>query len=234
MICGLGVDRGLGVVTLQETIWALHDPAFRIGEVALRLGRRLRLRLGLHLRRGLGSGLGLRLRRPPSAFALVLQQRAGGRRLGLGSSLGLSLGFQRRLGLLDLGHAPDLVGHPVGRLIATRLAQGGVLRLVGLLGGRQPGLDLGLQLRLGLEHPLIAHRLVLGGVGFDLRPVQRHMAQIGQPSPLAQPQHLHEQSAQRRQVTSPELADRPVIGPVHRRHRQEVQPLLAGPRHPSR
>ncbi|WP_293371832.1 hypothetical protein, partial [Phenylobacterium sp.] len=35
----------------------------------------------------------------------------------------LGLGFQRRLGFLDLGDPPGLVGHPVGHLIAARFAQ---------------------------------------------------------------------------------------------------------------
>ena len=39
-------------------------------------------------------------------------------------------------------------------------------------------------------HALIAHRLVLGGVRLDLRPVERHMAELRQPRPLAQLENL--------------------------------------------
>ena len=46
------------------------------------------------------------------------------------------------------------------------------------LGRAQPPLDLGLELRRTLLHALVAHRLVLGGVRLDLRPVERDMAEL--------------------------------------------------------
>ena len=44
-LCG-AIDYDLGIVSLHEAVLALHDPAFRIGEVLLRFG----------LRRGRGRG----------------------------------------------------------------------------------------------------------------------------------------------------------------------------------
>ena len=55
------VHRGLGVVGLHEAVAALHDPAFGIGEVALRArlrlaGRVLRLAAAALARRAVGLG----------------------------------------------------------------------------------------------------------------------------------------------------------------------------------
>jgi len=70
---------------------------------------------------------------------------------------------------------------------------------------------------------------VLGGVGLDLRAVERHVPELHQPRRAAQPQHLHEQRAQRREVPAAELRDRAEIGTAHAGHRHEVHPLLARP-----
>src|SRR6516165_5588592 len=59
-----------------------------------------------------------------------------------------------------------------------------------------PPRDLGLQFRRPLAHPLVAHGFVLGGVGLDLRPVKRDMAELDQPGPLAKAQHLAEKPRQ--------------------------------------
>lgn len=206
----LGIDRRLGVVTLDEAVAALHDPALRIGEVALRLvGRGARLRLGL----------------APAPIALRH------RRLRLGLRLGL--GFQRRLGGADLLQPLGLVRHPGRHLVAALVAQRAILLGIRRLGRRQPGGDFGRQFRLGLLHSPVAHRLMLGRVGLHFGPIQGNMTQVHQSGLLAQPQHLDEQLRQGPQMPPAELRNRPEIRLVAGRHRQEVQPLLARPRQPT-
>src|SRR5271165_3816503 len=75
--------------------------------------------------------------------------------------------------------------------------------------GVHPGF--GFQFLRPLGHPLVAHRLVLGGVGLDLRPVQRDMPELDQTGPLAQAQHLTEKRRQRIQMTLAELRNRAEI-----------------------
>src|SRR5690606_20481632 len=50
----------------------------------------------------------------------------------------------------------------------------------------------------------------------------------------AELQHLHEQIAKGLEMAAAELGDGAEIGPVHRRHRHEIQPLFAGLRQSSR
>ena len=169
----LAVDRDLGVVGLHEAVFALHDPALRIGEVLLRLG--------------LGRGRG-RSRRPSrllASFGFALRLRLGsGSQLGVGRSLRLR--FQFGLGLANPLGAPLLVGDPIRHLRAALVgAVGACLRGVRSIGCAQPpNLDLGFQLRGALLHALVAHRLVLRGVGFDLGTVEGDMAELrrGRPS----------------------------------------------------
>jgi hypothetical protein len=112
-------------------------------------------------------------------------------------------GFQGRSRLLDL---PQPVRPPAkfrGQLVAPSLRTvDPVLRPIRLLRLRQHPLDLDPKLRFRLEHPAVTHRLVLARVGLDLRPVQRH---------LTQAYRREEQTAQRRQVDPPELADHAVV-----------------------
>lgn len=72
-------------------------------------------------------------------------------------------------------------------------------------------LDLLLQLRLGFEYPLVAHSIVLGGIGLHLGAVQRHMAQADHAGRLAEAQDLNEQLAQGLKIAAPELTDPSVL-----------------------
>jgi hypothetical protein len=98
-----------------------------------------------------------------------------------------------------------------GRLVASlffpwRASSAGV----GLVRGAEQVLHLLRQLRLLLLHPLVAHRLVLGGVGLHLGPVQR-VAELHQPRLLTDPEHLDEQLREHRVMDAPELADAGVV-----------------------
>jgi len=53
-----------------------------------------------------------------------------------------------------------------------------------------------------------------------VRPAPR--AQLHQTRRLTQPQHLHEQTPQGRQVPLPEQVDRPEVRLLQRRHRHEI------------
>ncbi len=88
----------------------------------------------------------------------------------------------------------------LGQLIATlAFAVPRVLLGVDQLGLAQQRCDLGFQLGLDFEHPLLAQllrrsqelRLVFGGIGLDLGAVESDVAQTHQARLLAQPQHLH-------------------------------------------
>src|SRR5439155_5613812 len=132
----------------------------------------------------------------------------------LGLLLGSRLGFllQRPLGLANLLQP----GFPLGQFRRQFVSPPprAVLPILGRVDG------LGLRQQLGyflfqflfcLAHPFIAHRLVLGRVGFDLRPVQRYVPQLHQPRGLTQLQNLLEQSGQRLQVTLAKLRQAVVI-----------------------
>jgi hypothetical protein len=136
--------------------------------------------------------------------------------LGLGALLrGLFFGFlfQSRLGLADLLQ-PALPPLQLGRqFVAVPILA--VLRIlfgIGLFGGGQQRIDLLLQARLGLVHVLVAHRLVLAGVGLDLGSIDGHMAQLHQSSLGTQQQSLREQTRERLQMTLAELGDGGVVG----------------------
>ena len=160
------IDGGLGVVGLHEPVLALHDAAIGIGEILLGFGVRLGRR-----RSGFPSGF-----LAPFGFSFLL-------RLGLCSELGFGRLFRLHL-KFDLGLAnplgtPLLVGDPIrhllaGLVVAVQLVLLGVRRL----GRAEPLGDLGFQLRRTLFHALVAHRLVLRRVGFDLGAVERDMAEL--------------------------------------------------------
>src|SRR5262252_7817419 len=63
---------------------------------------------------------------------------------------------------------------------------------VGHLGGIKPLLNLGFELLRPSLHASIRHRLVLGGIGFDLRAVERHMPELHQTRLITQHQNLRE------------------------------------------
>jgi len=65
-LCG-AIDHDLGIVSLHEAVLALHDPAFRIGEVLLCFG----------LRRGRGRGGWRSGFLAPFGFALLLRLSRG-------------------------------------------------------------------------------------------------------------------------------------------------------------
>src|SRR5258708_15134808 len=94
----LGIDRGLGVVALDEAILGLHDPALGIGEIALCvvLGHAA-------WRLAFAAPLGRHL-------AVLARTLAGG---------GLRLRLERRLGLADLGQPAVFVGNPIGQFVTT-------------------------------------------------------------------------------------------------------------------
>ncbi len=56
------------------------------------------------------------------------------------------------------------------------------------------GIDLLLQLLLRPEHPLLAHGLVLGGIGLNLRAIQRHMTKAHHPRLLTNAEVLNKQA----------------------------------------
>ena len=57
------------------------------------------------------------------------------------------------------------------------------------LGLAQQSAHIGVELPLGLQHPPVAHGLVLAGIGFHLGALQCHLAQTHQHRLLAEPQH---------------------------------------------
>jgi hypothetical protein len=200
------VDGDLRVVALDHAIASLLDAAVGIGEVALRpvgrpaVGRPVRLAVVHH-----AGG---------RARPVVI----GGRRF--------RLGLERRLCLTQALEPLLLVGDPIRHLVAAHRPVRPILLGIGRFGARKPRLHLGLQLRFRLAHPPAAHRLVLGGVRLDLRPVERHVPKLHRPRLPAQAQHLNEKIARRLQMPPAKLRDRAEVGPAHPGHRHEVHPLL--------
>ena len=171
---------------------------------------------------------GWRLRLAPRALLLSLW-----RPVGLGRVLGL--GFQGRLRLPDPVKPLGLVRHPIRHLVAPPIgAEAVVFFHVHRCRRLKPTGNLPGKLGFRLLHPAIAHRLVLRGVPLDLGAVQRHMPQLYQSRRPAQTQNLNEQTAEGRKVALAKVGNRPEVRPVHRRHRHEVEPFLAAPRHPTR
>jgi len=174
---------------VEALVRRLHDLRVGVGEVALRLRLRLRRLLVVAL----------------AALTLRLQLR---------------LGLQRRLRLPDPLQAPLAAGKLLGQLVAAALSPvAGIVGLVCLLGLLEQRLCLRPQLgQLGLEpallpaHPLVAHRLVPGGVRPQLRPVQSDSAQLDQPRLGADGERLREQLGERLQVAAAEAGDRTVVG----------------------
>src|SRR5258707_424813 len=192
---GACVNGGLCVIGLIEAILRLHDAAFRIGEVALRLG------IGLVRRRC------RRFARLLAAFGLALLFLFG---LDTTLFLRLQLGvrLQRRHRLLDLRQPLLLVADPIRHLVAALVfAESLVLLGIRRLGGRQHAGDLGLQFRLALLHASITHRFVFRRVRFDLRAIQRDVAEFDQPCRLAQLQNLQEQRTECLQMPLAEVAN---------------------------
>src|SRR5271166_385231 len=149
--------------------------------------------------------------------------------LSLNLGFGSRLGLKGRLGLTDLREPLFLIRDPSGHLIAALvLAESFVLLCVRRFGGGQPAVHLGLKLRLALFHAPIAHGLVLGGLGLDLGPIQRNMAELRKPRHLRKLQHLQKQARQRLQMALAELADGPEVRRIERNDHHEVCPIEAG------
>ena len=120
-------------------------------------------------------------------------------RLGLGVALAFrrclvprSL-LQDFLGFFDPGQPGLAPPQFLRQLVAPLAAVLAIFCLIGGLGLRQQLLHFFLELLLLLLHPAVAHGLVLAGVGFQLRPVQRYPAQFDRPALQRHRQDLLEQ-----------------------------------------
>lgn len=67
--------------------------------------------------------------------------------------------------------------------------------------------DLRLQLRLGLEHVAIAHRLVAACIGFDLGAIDGDRTELDQPHLTGQSHYLHEEFRELLEMQCTEVAD---------------------------
>jgi hypothetical protein len=173
----LGADHGLGIVGLTEFVGvgAAHQGAVGVGEVGLPRGWRIILgRLGRAAAPALlgviDGFLGFVLR-PGRSFGAVPRTGAG---LGLEPGAGgIQLGLQR-LAPGDLGRQRLRVGLGFGI---------GCIRAGGQRGdvGGEPGAQ--------FLRAVVAHRADLGGVGIDLRPVDRHHPEPQEAALARQQQH---------------------------------------------
>ena len=114
-----------------------------------------------------------------------------------------------------------------------RLPETRVLRRIGLPRARQQRFDLALQAPLLLLHPTVTHRLALAGIGSNLRPVDRQLAEVPNPGLARQTDHLHKQRLEIRQMTPAKLANRPMARKIPRRQHPKCHVLLQLPRQPS-
>ena len=136
-------------------------------------------------------------------------------------------GLQRRPGLPYLPQPALTEGQFLRQLIPTLVpAVTVVLVIVHLPGLPQQLRHLRLQLRFLLLHAPVAHRLIPGGVGPHLGPVQGHMAQLHQSRLLTQRQHLQEQAPQRLQMVLAKVGDGAEVGSVVGRQHPEADVLV--------
>jgi hypothetical protein len=85
------------------------------------------------------------------------------------------------------------VAGPIRQFVAAPVfAESLVLFGIRRLGGRQHASDLGFQFRLAFFHALITHRFMFRRVRFDLRAIERDMAELDRLRRLAQPQNLQD------------------------------------------
>jgi hypothetical protein len=195
----LVIDGRLPVVgRVEPASGALHDAAVGVGEVVLILVLR-------HAERSLvAPALGLTVL---AAWLLVIVVAAPACEVRLALTLlqpGARCGNRVE---------PVLPARDLGRDVQLGFV------LLGLVGGTRPveqGLDLGLQLGLGLEHVAVAHRLVATRVGLDLGAVHSDGAQLDQAHLARQAHDLHEQVREFLQVQCAEVTDRAVGGEVAR------------------
>jgi hypothetical protein len=185
---------------VKRAVRGLHDLRLGVGEVALVAGlRRKRVAAARRATRMLSA---LDQLRPAAPLALS------------------GLGFQGLLGLAGALKAPLPAGQLIGQLVAAAIgSEAVVLCPVYLLGLRERRLGLGadrgdldLQLHLGLDHPLVAHRLVARGVRPEPGAVEGQRAELHEPRLAAEAQRLHKQRRQRLKVAAAQARDRAVPG----------------------
>src|ERR1700720_579537 len=142
--------------------------------------------------------------------------------LSLASAASFASTSSSTLALRILSARRFLSGDPIrhllaGLVVAVQLVLLGVRRL----GRAEPLGDLGFQLRGALFHALVAHRLVLRRVGFDLGAIERDMSELHEAGLLAQLQNLPEQFAKRLQVSLAEIRDGAEIRCIERHNAHE-------------
>ncbi len=113
---------------------------------------------------------------------------------------------------------------------ANLLPKPPILLLIHARRRRRQRLNLLTQPRLLPKHPVVTHRLPLARVRTNLRPVDRKRPQANQPHLPRQPNHLQKQGMKVRQMTPPELADRPMVRKVPRRQHPKRNVFLQLPR----
>ena len=91
------------------------------------------------------------------------------------------------------------------------------------------GVDLLLQFLLSPEHPLVAHGFVLGGIGFHLGAIQRHMTQAHHPGLLAEAEVLNKQILEGIKVAAAKLTDAAVVRLLVGCQHPAGQILITGP-----
>jgi hypothetical protein len=89
-------------------------------------------------------------------------------------------------------------------------------------------MHLSLQLPLGPEHQLVAHGLVLVGVGAEFGAIQRHISRVHQTCFLADLEHLEKQANQGIEVTAAEAADAAMVVLLIARQHLECCVLRSG------
>ena len=132
----------------------------------------------------------------------------------------LRLGFKIRLRTLDSGQTPLLVRDQIRERLAA------VRALPGRLAVPQLG-DLRSQFRLRLDHPPVAHRLVLRRVGLNPSAVERDMIERRKARFQAMLQHLVEQPAEHREKARAVPVRRTEVRRLAARQRLEAQLLAA-------
>ena len=88
----------------------------------------------------------------------------------------------------------------------------GILFEVDLLCLGEDRPNLRLELLLSHHHPLVDHRLVFGGIGPDLGPVEGHAAQLDESHPFRDLQPLDDQALKHVEIPLAEAGDRVVVG----------------------
>ncbi len=104
----------------------------------------------------------------------------------------------------------------------------GDLWLIALFTQGEQLLDLASQLRLHLQQPLVTDRIMLGGIGMDLGPVQTDRPQLQHARLLGEQQNLHKEVLQLGQEGAPKRGQRIVVGVQVARDKAERHRLIRG------